>query len=298
MAKRVTKNQSNVISFEEWIWRSPPDARRSRYDAFAALYPEVHLPPFNTFTMTSTGRPLTVWNDPYYGSRTAPVSEVVEHREPVDVEIPLFEFMAPRVQGCEVSVNFMQTKVDHEKWNVTVGPLALEGQQRFSVSTSATFRAGAGERKQIFAPVPGALLCRVNANDFASGAPPRRDVTVVPHAAKGRGKGTQSVAAIKSLPSSPGIEPHWLLLERYMLRGDRSGSVTEYEYTYSRIGELTVGVSASGLPHSVLPSTSGGASVTVSMECSLTLHFWLTGGSNYHLYQTGSNHGIGWTVQS
>jgi hypothetical protein len=294
MAKRVTTNQSKVISFEEWIWRSPPDGRRSRYDAFAALYPEVNLPPFHTFTMTFTGRPLTMWNDPYYGSGTAPASQVVEHREPVDVEIPLFEFMAPRVRGCQVSVNFRQTKIDQEKWNVTVGPLALEGQRKFSVSTSATFRAGTGERKQIFASVPGALLCRVDADDFASGAPLRRDVTVVAHAAKGK----HSIAAIKSLPLLPGVEPHWLLLERYMLLGDRSRSVTEYEYTYSRIGELTVGVSASGLPHGVVPSTSGGASVTVSMECSLTLHFWLTGGSNYHLYQTGSNHGIGWTVQS
>jgi hypothetical protein len=303
------RESPKVVTLADWLSSALPIEREHRYRRFMDVYPELKLPPGRRgFSESDAVKALFRAYD-FHNERlvrlmgfkglpgilrhTGPKPDLVEHYEPLELHVPLFEFSAPPITGCEVTVTTKASTTTSAKWKIAVGPVGAGHNERLLASVSATYRAGAGERKQIFIAVPGLKVYRLNLTDLGTGETPARDITfrTDPHSHP------ISEVAVKSLPTQAGPALAAPLVKHYLLAHDTTRSLVTIEYTYTRTKELNVDVDASVALPSTSAEASFGASASVALEDSLILHFALITGHNYNLYQLGSEHGIQWGVE-
>jgi hypothetical protein len=250
---------------------------------------------------------------PYTAVGEAPIT--VERRVNATLRTPLFEFSAPEVPGCEVSLQTYTAHSAMAQWEVALG---IGGGTADTMLTSlrATFIAGAGEHKRVFLPVQAIAIRRyIYRQRYHS---PRR-LSFLHPSMQPVSDGFDEIEVLSNLGMPvPGVESVRLskvqavkpskkkggkgrlrtrarvypltALQVYRLAGDRTKRLAHYEHGIerSRTFHVTAGGSALGI------HLSAGFSVT--LVTGLVLKFVLTPGHDYYQYSNRSRPGILWRV--
>lgn len=195
---------------------------------------------------------------------------VVDNRELVQVELPLFVLSAYNAAGCGSSYQATSDQSRRLGWNVTVFGTGLGGDATVSSSVTSTLSADAGQACLIFLPVTVAVeQVRVVAKDGSTVSSGQR-VDVSPAKAQSPVPGARLLDS-NVLPAAGAS------VQTYALSGYAATTPAEYQYVYTQEKSVSIqtGVKAFG--------SNIGISGSVTMSKSVTLDFRLAGGHDYQL---------------
>jgi hypothetical protein len=206
---------------------------------------------------------------------------IVTHRgDNTVMALPIFEFSAPDVPGCSVTIELRRRAFRSAGWKLGISTLTGGRTKYQELTTTAAFTANDGERKAVFVRVPATETYVFHLSDDPSvssnedyeyeilGPPRKQDQPAVMR--HGRNSGAKL-----------GEE-----LAHYALRHNDGTSRYDYSYTSGRRTELGVGTSRRGT------QVSGTASV--ELAGTLAVSAVLAGGYDYTLHQTEAGNGLAW----
>jgi len=199
------------------------------------------------------------------------------------VRVSLFEFGAPALPDCRVTIETATVRRGSAQWSLAFKGLRVGSKAAIKTSLRATFSASAGERKRVFVDIP-ARITRVfelknsilRPTDLVAVEPERKRAAPTPI------PGIESIAA-----KQPETARH---LATFRAAGDKTGDVASYEFGYEETREVSAGVQRS------VHGVGAGMSASVGVACSVKLTIELAAGHDYDLYATASGHGIGWSI--
>lgn len=281
-----------------WAKSASPRVTSQRLQMFFDLYPE--LPYLSAADIHTWGQGVeiimgahTSW---WRKRREPPPAElplghyphaIAQYSEDVEVEAALFDFYAPNIAGCQVTVESSSKSTKEATWTLSAGGSSASGGLSVSMSRSSSFVAGPGERKRLFVMVAAQRLYRFHIYHGIPDASPRRDVVVRPSRA---GRAT-SALAVRSLDADQPCSSLGNRLERYPLARDQSAQIARYQYNYEQAnsGAVQVGISYKGV--------TSNTELRGRLENGLTLKMDLRSGRNYVLHSVPGGKGIAWAVE-
>ena len=206
----------------------------------------------------------------------------IEESTTTQLRFPLFVISAASVPGCATSFAIEDTKDQDIGWSVTILGTGLGADSTVHASTSATFRAAAGEAKVVFLPVT-IVVERVSIMN--RGKPVSQGHRIdVSGLSKQKGNPGLLLLAADARPLFGRQE------DRFELAGDTTGEIASFVVNYGRTRKLPVriGVRAYGVDL--------GLSFQTAIERRVTMAYDLAGGYDYELYRTAEGDGVLWAA--
>jgi len=207
----------------------------------------------------------------------------VHHTYLDTVRVSLFEFGAPDVPGCRVTMETTTVRRRAAQWSLAFKGVGGGSKAEIKTSLRAAFSASHGERKRVFLDVQ-AQIARVfevrngvlRPTDLVAIEPERRRASATP------------IPGVESIPAKqPQLAGH---LAPFRAAGDKTGAVAIYEFGYEETRDASASVQRS------LHGVNVGVSASVGVTCSVKLTMELAAGHDYNLYDIASGPGIGWTI--
>lgn len=198
----------------------------------------------------------------------------------VNVNVPLWTFSSPVVQGCSATVEHAQKRGTALSFDVLVAGSGLGSSAEYHTSTMWTFHASEGHVKVIFV---SATLRVAHVLVIEQGRPTSEGFRV------DASESTMSEPAVLLLPASARLSTTDVARE-FPLAKDTTGDIAEYRYMYEKQNRKSFGIDISAL--------GVGASVKSSVEIagSLALTYQLRGGFDYELRYLREGHGVVWSL--
>jgi hypothetical protein len=216
--------------------------------------------------------------------------QFVERHFKTTIDVPLFDFSAPEVEGCTVSVQTSSSQASSATWRVSLG-MASQSTKKVQVSLAAAFYATSGEHKRVFVPMD-AVATRLydldgNWANCAGTLAPHTPNHGFYHIRLLSPKSRFLVPSVRSIDPPQQVGPS-TKLGNYRLAMDLTGARADYEYIY----EATTGydVTAGGRLHGVGFGTTTNVAITKRLAIKLSL----VGGHNYQLMAMTDRPGIYW----
>jgi hypothetical protein len=270
------------LTLHEWLSHGPEEEIQDKIRRFYAVYPEIDAENIYLEAQTFSTPPSSeVAARLLAGTTGSPERAIVTHRgQTVKVALPIFQFSAPDVPGCAISVESRKKRFRSVGWRIAFNSVKGGASASCEVAMKSTFTAEAGQRKMVFVQVPAVEVCRLHLSDNPS-IERQNDYE---YEITGPPKGLDQLASMTLGKSQDGQMGK--ALAAYALRHDVG--VSEYEYTYTQgiQTNLELGLSSK--------QASSSLEVTAKLEGSLTFRYSLSGGYNYTLHQTADGKGIAW----
>jgi len=203
----------------------------------------------------------------------------VEARQPVELSLPLFLLSAPSRAGCTATFTTSDEQSNTSGWSVRIGGVGISNEGVGTVTASASFEAGAGQRKLIFLPIRIVVETLVVTQRGSPVRSHRIDLTGL------RDRRPVPGAILLDSEAKPRTGDH---LETYPLAKDTSDSTATYVYRYVQESASTIRI---GIP---IQGVDVGITSSTKMKSAAEITFKLSSGVDYHLYRAAEGDGLLW----
>jgi hypothetical protein len=219
----------------------------------------------------------------------------IYHSYTDSARITLFEFAAPAIPGCQVTLESTTSQRASAQWSI--GFKGASGSRRTEVRTTsgAVFSVDAGQRKRVFVDVP-VEISRVfeirdsilRPTDLIYVTALSKRPTTIPF--------PPGIELIRASQSQRAFGPADLVsrgarfLETFSVAGDPTGAPAIYTREFDHSQEVSPALRAN------VKGVDVGVTASVGVTAGLKLKYALVGGHDYQLYATEDGLGITWIV--